>query len=202
MQCTGGTGRSSGVSRPGGETPAEAPTRVCAQGDVQLGIPDRLPSGGRAALHPGSPAVGGEHTGCKQPIPELLVCEFRKNKQLCGDGPFPPRAGRMSLTRQRRSVTGSEEPGACPAPGGGGHLASHTRSSPTPEPRSLLVPGASCLCPGLPSHCVCPSLCGRLCWSHLHGHVRTLLQSSPSILAWGAWLRGGPATRHRAGYLC
>lgn len=89
MQCTGGTGRSSGVSRPGGETPAEAPTRVCAQGDVQLGIPDRLPSGGRAALHPGSPAVGGEHTGCKQPIPELLVSvNSGKTNSSAGMGRF------------------------------------------------------------------------------------------------------------------
>lgn len=72
----------------------------------------------------------------------------------------------------------------------------------SPDSWSLLVPGASCLCPGLPIHCVYPSLCGRLCWSHLRGHMRTLVQNSLSILAREAWLRGGPATRHRAGYMC
>lgn len=49
-------------------------------------------------------------------------------------------------------MTGSEEPGACPAPGGGGHLASHTAvltQPPSPDsvtltPRGLLpLPWAS-----------------------------------------------------------
>ena len=88
VRCTGGTVRSSGLPSWRRDPGRGASPGLCL-GDVQLRIQDRLLSGGRAAPHPGSPAVGGKHTGRKQPIPELLVSvNSGKTNSSAGMGRF------------------------------------------------------------------------------------------------------------------